>query len=193
MPTLYLIRHAKPAASWGEDPDPGLDAIGVDQASSAAITLVQRLASSPMLTSPMRRCRETAEPLEKSWNASAVPFPAVAEIPSPPLSLEARHQWLQAAMAGTWRQLQDSAPAQSPDFLTWRHDMLEAVRRIPEDAVIFSHFIAINAIVGAASGSDNVVCFRPDHASITVVSTAAGQFKVLELGRQAITSVLTRG
>jgi broad specificity phosphatase PhoE len=88
--------------------------------------------------------------------------------------------------------MQDTTPPKSPDFLSWRSDMLEAVLRIPEDAVIFSHFIAINAIVGAATGSDDVVCFRPDHASVTVVSTHSGAFRIVELGRQAVTSVLTR-
>jgi broad specificity phosphatase PhoE len=192
MPTLYFIRHAKPAASWGEDPDPGLDGAGNEQARSTADALAKRTAALPILTSPMRRCRETAQPLEAHWSSSAALFPAVAEIPSPPLSLNERHKWLLEAMAGTWRRLQESAPPQSPDFLTWRTDMLEAVLRIPEDAVIFSHFIAINAIVGAAMGSDDVVCFRPDHASITVVDTSPGAFRIVELGRQAVTSVLTR-
>ena len=193
MPKLYFIRHAKPAASWGEDPDPGLDATGADQARAAAEVMTQRAASLPILTSPMRRCRETSQPLEAAWSSAAVLFPAVAEIPSPPLSLAERHQWLTGAMAGTWRGLQDTAPPNSPDFLTWRADMLAAVLRIPEDAVIFSHFIAINAIVGAALGKDDVVCFRPDHASITVVATDGIRISLVERGREAVTSVLTRG
>jgi broad specificity phosphatase PhoE len=192
MPTLYFIRHAKPAASWGEDPDPGLDSTGIDQARSAADALAKRSAALPILTSPMRRCRETAQPLETLWSSSAAFFPAVAEIPSPPLALGDRHKWLVEAMSGTWRRMQETAPPKSPDFLTWRDDMLSAVLRIPEDAVVFSHFIAINAIVGAATGSDAVVCFRPDHASVTTVDTRSGAFRILELGREAITSVLTR-
>lgn len=193
MPKLYLIRHAKPAASWGEDPDPGLDATGMDQARATAQAMTTRASALPILTSPMRRCRETSQPLEAAWSTAAVVFPAVAEIPSPPLSLAERHIWLSEAMAGTWRRLQETSPPNSPDFLTWRADMLAAVLRIPEDAVIFSHFIAINAIVGAATGSDDVVCFRPDHASITVVDTARGTFSIVERGREAVTSVLTRG
>jgi broad specificity phosphatase PhoE len=192
MPTLYFIRHAKPAASWGEDPDPGLDATGTAQARSTADALARRASSLPILTSPMRRCRETAQPLEALWSSSAALFPAVAEIPSPPLGLSERHQWLVEAMAGTWQRMQQIAPPQSPDFLTWRSDMLGAVLRIPEDAVIFSHFIAINAIVGAARGSDDVVCFRPDHASVTVVATDSGALQVIELGREAATTVLAR-
>ena len=192
MPKLYLIRHAKPAASWGEDPDPGLDATGVAQADAAADSITKRTPSIPILTSPMRRCRETSQPLEGRWSSAAALFPAVAEIPSPPLPLKERHVWLADAMAGTWQRLQQTAPPNSPDFLSWRSDMLAAVLRIPEDAVVFSHFIAINAIVAATRGSDDVVCFRPDHASITVVDTDSGAFRIVELGREAVTSVLTR-
>jgi len=108
------------------------------------------------------------------------------------LPLSDRHQWLVEAMAGTWQRMQDTAPPNSPDFLSWRADMLSAVLRIPEDAVIFSHFIAINAIVGAAIGSDAVVSFRPDHASITTIDTQGGRFAIIEKGREAVTTVLTR-
>jgi broad specificity phosphatase PhoE len=192
MPKLYLIRHAKPAATWGEDPDPGLDATGVAQSTAAADALAARTSSIPILASPMRRCRETAQPLEARWSSAAALFPAVAEIPSPPLPLKERHAWLVEAMAGTWQRLQQTAPPNSPDFLSWRSDLLTAVLRIPEDAVVFSHFIAINAIVAAARDSDDVVCFRPDHASITVIDTDSGAFRIVELGREAVTSVLTR-
>jgi broad specificity phosphatase PhoE len=192
MPTLYLIRHAKPAAGWGEDLDPGLDPTGHAQAQATADVIATRTDALPILTSPMKRCRETAFPLERAWSSAASIFPAVAEIPAPPLGLAERRDWLVKAMAGTWRELQDSAPPHSPDFLTWHADLLAAVQRIPEPAIIYSHFIAINAIVGAAHGSDNVVCFRPDHASMTVIDTDSGSIRIVELGREAITNVLAR-
>jgi broad specificity phosphatase PhoE len=192
MPTLYLVRHAKPAATWGEDPDPGLDDTGRTQASTTAQALRERLSAVRILTSPLRRCRETAAPLEELWNARAEIFPAVAEIPSPPLGLAERHVWLKAAMAGTWTQMQASAPPGSPNFLAWRAELLAAVKALNEPTVIYTHFIAINVLVGAAQSSDDVVCFRPDHASITVIETDSNAIRLVELGRQAVTSVLTR-
>ena len=69
MPKLYLIRHARPAAGWGEDADPGLDATGQQQAEAAARTLAQTLDRMPIYTSPLRRCRETARPLERTLAA----------------------------------------------------------------------------------------------------------------------------
>jgi broad specificity phosphatase PhoE len=192
MPTLYLVRHAKPAAGWGEDLDPGLDSTGHAQAQATSNLLANRTSALAILTSPMKRCRETALPLAQAWNSAASVFPAVAEIPAPPLGLAERRDWLVKAMAGTWRELQDSAPPHSPDFLSWRADLLAAVQRVPEPAVIYSHFVALNAIVGAARGSDDVVCFRPDYASVTVIDTDGGSIRIVELGREAITNVLTR-
>jgi len=192
MSKIYLVRHAKPAATWSEDRDPGLDSIGLEQADATAIALSKRTSPLAILTSPLQRCRETARPLEERWQSNARTFAAVAEIPSPPLSLSDRHKWLVDAMSGTWQRMQETAPPQSPDFLSWRADLLNAVLRIPEDSVIFSHFIGINAIVGAAIGSDAVVSFRPDHASVTIVDTGTGRFEIIEKGREAVTTVLTR-
>jgi broad specificity phosphatase PhoE len=192
MPKLYLVRHAKPAATWSEDPDPGLDPLGITQAEQTAKALQAGTAALPILTSPLRRCRETAISLERAWNRQAEIFSPVAEIPAPPLPLGERHVWLQQAMRGTWTQMQQNAPAGSPDFLGWRADLIESLRRLPEAAVIYTHFIAINVVVGAARGADDVVCFRPDHASVTVVDLDASGVHLVELGAEAETLVLTR-
>ena len=193
MPRLYLIRHAHPAASWGEDPDSGLDAIGEQQAEAAARALAQTLERMPIYTSPLRRCRETARPLERLWHRSAQVLEQVAEVPSPPLDLPARQRWLQQAIRGTWRELSDLAPAGSPDYLGWRQTLLDSLAVLAQDCVVFSHFIAINAVVAAACGREDVVCFRPDHASVTCIETKDGRLRVVELGRQADTTPLVRG
>ena len=77
-------------------------------------------------------------------------------------------------MQGTWRELNDLAPAGSPDYLAWRQTLLDSLARLPQDSVVFSHFIAINVAVAAAHARDDVVCFRPDHASITCVEAGNG-------------------
>jgi len=192
MPRLYLVRHAKPAASWGEDPDPGLDATGISQARATAQELAGSLSRLPLYTSPLRRCRETAEPLAQHWFCNAVTMPLVAEIPAPPLDLAARHDWLIAAMRGSWQQLHENAPAGSIDYLQWRRRLAESLATIDHDCVICTHFIDINVAAGAAQARDEVVCFRPDHASITVIGNDGGRLRLIELGRQAETLVLTR-
>jgi len=193
MPKLYLIRHARPAAGWGEDADPGLDATGEQQAEAASQILAQTLDRLPIYTSPLRRCRETARPLERLWQRSAEVLEPVAELPSPTLDLPARQQWLRQAMQGTWRELNDLAPAGSPDYIAWRQTLLDSLTRLPEDSVVFSHFIAINVAVAAAHSREDVVCFRPDHASITCVEAGNGGLRLVELGREADTMVLARG
>ena len=55
---VYLIRHGKPASSWGEaDEDPGLDATGLDQARAARDRLLsgrQRDRPRLVVSSPLR-------------------------------------------------------------------------------------------------------------------------------------------
>jgi broad specificity phosphatase PhoE len=192
MPRLYLVRHAKPAASWGEDPDPGLDATGIAQARATAEELAGSLSRLPLYTSPLRRCRETAEPLAQLWFCNAELMPAVAEIPSPPLDLAGRQDWLIAAMRGTWQQLHANAPPGSIDYLAWRQQLIDSLLAIDRDCVICTHFIALNVAVGAAQRRDEVVCFRPDYASVTVLEADNGRLRTIDLGRQAETFVLAR-
>lgn len=193
MPKLYLIRHARPAAGWGEEEDPSLDATGQQQAEAAARTLARTLDCMPIYTSPLRRCRETARPLERLWRRSAQVFEPVAELPSPPVPPRARQQWLRRVMQGKWPELNDLVPAGSPDYLAWRQTLLDSLDRLPQNSVVFTHFIAINVAVAAALSREDVVCFWPDHASITCVEAGNGSLRLVDLGRQADTTILARG
>ncbi len=75
MARLYLIRHGRPSSTWGgHDDDPGLDAAGLDQARAARDWLLSRPeAERPRLvvSSPLRRCRETAVPTAETLGGSA--------------------------------------------------------------------------------------------------------------------------
>jgi len=192
MPRIFLVRHAKPAAAWGDAPDPGLDPLGVTQATAVAQHLARAMVQTPVYTSPLRRCRETALPLCELWQCDATVLPAVAEIPSLPLDSAARREWLIAGMRGTWRELHDRAPPGSIDYLQWRRSVVDALLAMPHDCVIFTHFISINVAAGAAQQLEGVVCFRPDHASVTVLESGPGDLRLIELGREAQTAVLTR-
>jgi broad specificity phosphatase PhoE len=186
------VRHAKPAAAWGDDPDPGLDALGATQAATVAQQLAQATEHLPVYTSPLRRCRETALPLCELWQCAATVLTSVAEIPSPPIDREARREWLTAAMLGTWAELHERAPAGSIDYLDWRRSVVHALQALPHDCVVFTHFIAINVAAAAAQRREEIVCFRPDHASVTVLDAGAQGLRLVELGREAQTSVLAR-
>lgn len=193
MATLYLVRHAKPASTYGDSMDPGLDDTGRAQAVRVAQELLELPNRLPVYTSPLRRCRETARPLGEAWGVQPIVFPEIGEVPSPPLGLKERQEWLRKGMASDWAALQASAPAGSPDYHAWRAALLDAVRAMAGDAVIFSHFIAINVVVGAAKQTEQVLSFRPDHASVTVVEASEGGIAIKALGREvgdAETSVL---
>jgi broad specificity phosphatase PhoE len=192
MPRIYLVRHAKPAAAWGDDPDPGLDALGATQATAVAQHLAKTIARARVYTSPLRRCRETALPLCELWKCDAALMSSVAEVPSPALDSAARREWLTAGMRGTWRELHDGAPAGSIDYLQWRRSVVDALLAVPHDCVVYTHFIAINVAAGAAQQREEVVCFRPDHASVTVLDAGPSGLRLVELGREAHTAVLTR-
>jgi broad specificity phosphatase PhoE len=186
MPRLYLIRHGRPAAGWGEDDDPGLDEMGQAQARAVAQRLLlQDEPPRAVVSSPLRRCRETAEPLAQTLRADLEIDPAVGEIPTPGgLGASERPAWLREAMAGTWSQIRGDI-----DYALWRRQVLEAIRARPAHA-IFSHFVAINAVVSALAGLDQVVAFRPDHTSVTVLDLGPDGLRLIERGDESATRVL---
>jgi len=182
MRRLYLVRHGRAAASFAEAHDPGLDPAGVAQAEAMAERLAT-LGPLPIVTSPLRRTRQTAAPLERRWRCSARVEPAVAEIPSPVSDLAERGAWLRGVMAGRWGQL-------GPDLLGWRRAVLAALAAIPETTVVVSHFIASNVAVGAATDDDRVVGFSPDHCSVTVIDLDGDTVRLIERGAEGATRVL---
>lgn len=184
MATLYLVRHAKPASTYGDSVDPGLDDVGLAQAVRAADELQKLPNRLPVYTSPLRRCRETAKPLADAWGVQPIVFPEIGEVPSPPLSLKERQEWLRKGMESDWARLQASAPPGSPDYAAWRTGLLDAVQAMAGDAVVYSHFIAINVVIGAAKKSEQVISFRPDHASITVIDASEAGIVIKALGRE---------
>jgi hypothetical protein len=93
-------------------------------------------------------------------------------------------------MQGTWTELQARSPSGSPDYLAWRDTLLRALRELKADSVIYSHYIAINVVVGAAQGNDRVISFSPGHASVTTIAVEGGRFSVRELGEQAQSGIL---
>jgi len=178
MPRIYMVRHGRAAAGFGEDMDPGLDDLGRQQSEGAAAKL-RGLGPLAILASPLRRTQETAIPLSRAWDRVPVLEPAVAEIPSPKsMTLEDRVVWLRKLMAGSWREV-------GPDLARWRESCVAAIAALPEDTVVFSHYVAINVLMGAATNDDRVVCFSPENCSITVLDNTGGTLKLIEKGSEA--------
>jgi len=183
MPTILLVRHGQAAAGFGSHRDPGLDDVGRAQAEAVAEELAARFeAPVPIYSSPLKRAQETAAPLARRWGSEVILEPRVAEIPSPTEDLRERARWLRGVMAGKWTEL-------PPELLRWRQELIDCVLGLETAAVVFCHFIAINVVVGAATGAEELIVFRSDNASVTEVQTAEGKLRITVLGAEATTRV----
>ena len=177
MTRLYLVRHGRAAAGFGESMDPGLDDLGHSQAEDAANAL-RDLGPLVILTSPLARARETAAPLAGYWKSQPRVEPAVAEIPSPTDNLQDRVVWLRKFMAGSWNHA-------TPLLAAWRQNVIAALLAQRKDAVVFSHYVAINVAFGFAQNDDRVVVFSPDNCSVTILDSDGETLRAVETGREA--------
>ncbi|MFN3254084.1 MAG: histidine phosphatase family protein [Ilumatobacter sp.] len=183
MTVVHLVRHGRATAGWDTDPDPGLDDLGRQQ----AIAVADRLAESGPLvavTSPLRRCRETAQAyLDRTGASDVLVADAVAEIPSPDgYEMSERVDWLRSAMRGSWGDLDE-------DYRTFRDGVVAFVRSQANDAVVFSHFVAINAVIGACLDDDRLVIRSLDNCSVTSVEVTAEGLVLLSGGAEADTLI----
>jgi len=182
MARIYMIRHGRAAAGWDTDPDPGLDDVGRHQAAMMADILAP-MGPLALVSSPLRRCQETAAVLGEQWGVAATIEPLVAEIPSPEgVPMGGRIEWLRQSMAGNWSVLGDR-------YTSFRDGVANRLRVIDVDTVIASHFVAINAAIGAATGSDAVVICSLDNCSVTIFDVTDGVLTLVETGHEADTLI----
>lgn len=181
MATIYLVRHGKAAGGFGEAADPGLDGLGREQAAAMAAGLAPK-GPLHLITSPLQRARETSAPLAAAWDTTPLVEPRVAEIPSPTDDLAARVEWLRGIMDRRWPDLDGTLDG-------WRQGILDVLGSFDRDAVVVTHFMVINAAVGAATDDDRLVLFRPDNGSETVIENDGGRLRLVALGREAQTQV----
>lgn len=186
MTRIYMVRHGRAAAGWNEDPDPPLDDLGRQQSLRVASALSGH-GPLPVMSSPLLRCQQTAFPLATAWKQDVTVEPLVGEIPSPDgYALEDRVTWLRDAMAGTWTEVAQKSGAH---YSAYRNAIAGRVSSIDTDTVIFSHFIAINAVIGAATNDDRVVIAHLDNCSVTTFEIVNGTLSLVELGGEADTLI----
>lgn len=189
MRQIFLIRHGKPAATWGEaDEDPGLDAQGKAQAEAArdhllSLPLDQR--PNRVVSSPLRRCRETAEPTARALGVDIEIDRRVGEIPTPSnLPAADRAAWLKQVFQGRWQDAKGDM-----DYVEWR----DSVGRSLVDrggTAVFSHFVAINGVLSTISGDPRVITCRPDHTAMTTLRVGVKGLELAQRGAEAATGVL---
>jgi len=177
-----MVRHGQASAAWHESPDPGLSELGQQQAATAAQQL-DHLNKIAIISSPLLRCQETAQPFATAKNTPISIHQEVSEIPTPSnIAFDQRGPWLQQAMAGTWQEL-------GQQFVDYKNDIGNFVKNLQHDTVIFSHFIAINVVIGEALSDDRLVVKSLDNCSVTTVVVHDGVFTIEEIGREADTLI----
>jgi broad specificity phosphatase PhoE len=176
-----MVRHGHAAASFTDDLDPGLNELGHSQAVCAGEQLI-KCQPLHIVSSPLKRARETAVPLAQQLQTKVHIENRVAEVPSPGLSLQERGPWLQSVMQGKWAD-------QSQALREWQRDMADCLLSLKQDTAIFTHFVAINAMVALAENASDVLVFRPDNGSITRFQSDGLQLNMLSRGSVAPTRV----
>lgn len=184
MTRLWLVRHGRAAAGWNVDPDPDLDDVGREQAERVADRLAAEAGSASVLTSPLLRCRSTAAPIAASLGVEPSVCTEIAEIPSPAgVAVADRAEWLHQAMSGTWAQL--GAP-----YVAYRDEVARFVQGCAADAILVTHFVAINAVIGTILGNDHLMHSRLDNCSVTIVErNTDGSLRLVAGGDEANTLI----
>lgn len=184
MTRLWLVRHGRAAAGWNVDSDPDLDEVGREQAAHVADRLATEAGSVSVLTSPLLRCRSTASAIATRIGVEPVVCPEVAEIPSPPgVAMADRVEWLHAAMMGTWTEL-------GAQYVDYRDNVTRFLQQCTTDAVVVTHFVAINAVIGAITGSDRLMISRLDNCSVTILERDDdGSLRLIAGGDEADTLI----
>jgi broad specificity phosphatase PhoE len=177
---IFLVRHGEASAGWGEDPDPGLSALGKEQALHACEALLGH-APVHIVSSPLLRAQETAQPMAERLGADIEIDPTFRELPSP-VGIDDRRDWLSGFMKQDWAE-------QNQEILSWRDMIWSALFERDSPTIIFTHFMVINAVVSRLTEATATVCCVPDNGSITRLELDGHALKLLEVGRQHQTLV----
>lgn len=183
MTHIYLIRHGQAAASWDQDLDPPLSALGKQQAQQAAEHLcnISGIENMQCISSPIKRAYETAEAFAALTNKKIIIEKRVAEIPSPMDDLQQRMPWLMSVMKDEW-------PNLSQPLNSWRKDCIDFIQSLTQDSIIFSHYIAINVLIGHCQNNEQVISYHPDNCSIHHFKNSP-TLHIVSLGKQADTKI----
>lgn len=176
MSEIILVRHGEASADFRESTNPGLSDLGRRQALEVAARL-SHLKGFELFTSPLKRAQETAEPLSGTWGKPAAIETRVREIPSEGIALADRGEWLSRIVSGRWSQVDGEQSR-------WRDALLQCLLQANTPRIYFSHFIAINVVVGAITEDDRVVCVFPKNTAVFRFANEDGELSIVELGEQ---------
>ena len=118
----------------------------------------------------MQRAMQTAGPLALRWHSTVGICPVVTEIPVPDEldgpNLAARRPWLDRMLGSHYGALDRAIE-------DWRTTLLNFLSGQSEDAVIFTHYLTINAVIGAATGDSRLAPVDIGYCQAAEISAGA--------------------
>jgi probable phosphoglycerate mutase len=190
---LALVRHAEPVrTAAGNGPaDPGLTPLGFAQARRLAEWLARENVDA-VLSSPMRRAVETAEPIAGAFGLDVEIVDGLIEydstsddyIPMEELQKSGDPRWL-AMVEGRWEEF----GADPPHVFKARvaNTVEDIVDRYPGRRVVaVCHGGVVNCALASILGIDRYLWFEPAYTSISrVVASRSGVRSIVSLNERA--------
>ncbi len=174
MPTeLIIVRHGDPTTGGVEDPP--LSDLGRRQAMATAERLVG-LEVEAIYVSPLRRARESAEPVGRVLGLDPIVDDRVAEFDHGQIYYSEKH----AEQMDAETAVAKLAALQSPEFRDRVLGGFEAIEAAHPDgtAVVVCHGGVISTMVGAAVYNHSLI-FLPQNGSITRIRAHTGGLRNL--------------
>lgn len=183
---LVLVRHGRPdEADTARPHDPPLRTDGLRQAEAVATMLaaqrVTRIVSSPLL-----RARQTAEPLAARLGLPIETIDGWAEADRH-LARYSSTETLRARGDAEWaRFLDDPIRYLGGDPVRFRADVLgafEATLAGPDDdhVAVFTHGLPINLVLSTLLGLERIIHFPPDYGSLTRLRARGGRAGIVSV------------
>ncbi|CUW39530.1 putative Phosphoglycerate mutase [Magnetospirillum sp. XM-1] len=173
---IWLVRHGKSARGFDQAEDPDLSELGHTQAEAVARQLNIHIQPCAVLASRFLRAQSTAKPLAALWERSVIISPEIDEIPAPTwmtgVNLPQRRPWLDVMLT-------ESYGALDPTIESWRSSLLGFVSRLSAPTVLFTHYLTINALVGAAMEDLRTVVIDPGYCEVVTLRVNEGRVELL--------------
>jgi probable phosphoglycerate mutase len=189
---LFLIRHGLPVRKKTEDgsaADPPLSTLGRGQAEALGRWLADERIDA-LYTSPLRRARETAQPLEAGHGLDVRVEPGVTEFDAAAdqyVPLEELKQQDYPA----WKSLVSSGFYLEGDAETFRATVVAALERIiaahaGARVAVVCHGGVINAWTSHLLGLERIFLFEPAYTSVSrYLAASSGERSLLSLNETA--------
>jgi probable phosphoglycerate mutase len=189
---LLLIRHALPLRVENRDgspADPPLSLEGVRQAGRLAAWLGSERVDA-LYASPLRRARETAEPIAAARGLALRIEPGVAEF-DPLAASYVPLEEIKAESRELWQELVNGGLTAGVDVALFRRTVAAALERIVaahagERVAVVCHGGVVNAWAAQVLGLEPTLFFQPGYTSVSrFLAASGGERSLLSLNEMA--------